>query len=560
MTTASLSRDLDLPDPSVVLERSAEALAAAEVYSGRVRAAVREKVAGQGPVKGAVLTKYQRAVHGLAWVETTVRTLAATLRWASGLAERQQFGMGEELVLRVGFAEYLGQLIGGIPISQSELIRPRDFGLADAADELAAKVAPFLDDEDGGIEARAALTRYLASGHTIADSTGDELLDMVREQFRRFSDDKIAPNAHRWHLADRLIPDELIGELAKLGVFGITIDEAYGGLGLGKLAMCVVTEELSRGWIGAGSLSTRSEIAGDLIGGAGTKAQRDYWLPKIASGEVLPTAVFTEPGSGSDLGSLRTAARRTPVGSWRLFGAKTWITHAARSDLMTVLARTDSSTEGYTGLSMFLAKKTRGTEDDPFPDAGLTGSDIEVLGYRGMREYDLMFDGFEVAADGLLGGVTGEGFKQLMQTFESARIQTAARATGVARSALDRGLAYALERQQFSRPIADFPRVSDKLAVMAAETVMARELTYYAAREKDNGKRSDVEAGMAKLLAARVAWSNADCSLQIHGGLGYALESEISRILCDARILNIFEGAAEIQAQVIGRGLLSGAN
>ena len=560
MTTASLSRDLDLPDPDVLLALSAEAVEAAEAYSARVRAAVREKVAGQGEVKGAVLTKYQRAVHGLAWVETTVRTLAATLRWATGLAQSGHLGAGEELVLRVGFAEYLGQLVGGIPISQAEIIRPRDFGLSGAAEELAARAGPFLEDEDGQIDARAALTRYLASGHTIADTLGDETLDMTRDQFRRFSDEKIAPHAHRWHLADRLIPDELIGELAALGVFGITIDEAYGGLGMGKLAMCVVTEELSRGWIGAGSLSTRSEIAGDLIGGAGTRAQREYWLPKIASGEVLPTAVFTEPGSGSDLGSLRTAARRTPNGSWRLYGNKTWITHAARSDLMTVLARTESTTAGYTGLSMFLAAKTRGTEDDPFPDPGLTGSDIEVLGYRGMREYDLAFDGFEVAADGLLGGVAGEGFKQLMQTFESARIQTAARATGVARSALDRGLSYALDRQQFGRPIADFPRVSDKLAVMAAETIMARELTYYAAREKDHGKRSDVEAGMAKLLAARVAWSNADCALQIHGGLGYALETEISRILCDARILNIFEGAAEIQAQVIGRGLLSGTN
>jgi (2S)-methylsuccinyl-CoA dehydrogenase len=205
---------------------------------------------------------------------------------------------------------------------------------------------------------------------------------------------------------------------------------------------------------------------------------------------------------------------------------------------------------------MLLAEKPRGTEADPFPAKGMSGGEIAVLGYRGMREYDIAFDGFEVPADGLLGGVEGQGFRQLMRTFEGARIQTAARAIGVARRALELGLSYAMERQQFGRPIADFPRVSDKLAMMAVEIVMAREITYFAARQKDGNRRCDIEAGMAKLIAARVAWSNADSALQIHGGNGYALEFEISRILCDARILNIFEGAAEIQAQVIGRGLL----
>jgi (2S)-methylsuccinyl-CoA dehydrogenase len=337
------------------------------------------------------------------------------------------------------------------------------------------------------------------------------------------------------------------------------VPEEHGGLGLGKLAMCVVTEELSRGYIGLGSLGTRSEIAAELIRLGGTEAQKKKWLPGLASGAILPTAVFTEPGTGSDLGSLRTRAERRG-NVYRITGNKTWITHAARSDVMTLLARTDPREPGYKGLSMFIAEKPRGTEADPFPAQGMSGGEIKVLGYRGMKEYELAFDGFEVAAENLLGGVEGEGFKQLMATFESARIQTAARATGVAQSALELGLAYARGRMQFGKPIYDFPRVHGKLAWMAVETMIARQLTYYAARQKDSDRRCDIEAGMAKLLAARVAWANADNALQVHGGNGYAEEYAISRVLCDARILNIFEGAAEIQAQVIARGLIAGRN
>jgi (2S)-methylsuccinyl-CoA dehydrogenase len=320
--------------------------------------------------------------------------------------------------------------------------------------------------------------------------------------------------------------------------------------------MCVVSEELSRGWICAASLGTRSEIAGELIGAAGTEAQKAQWLPGLAAGTILPTAVFTEPDTGSDLASLRTRAVPDADGGWRLHGAKTWITHAARTDLMTVLVRTDPGAPGHKGLSMMLAAKTRATADAPFPDEGLEGGEIAVLGYRGMKEYEIGFDGFEVPAKNLLGTEEGQGFKQLMQTFESARIQTAARAIGVAQRALDLGLQYALDRQQFGKPIFEFPRVSDKLAMMAVEIAVARQIAYHAAFEKDEGRRCDLEAGMAKLLGARVAWAAADNALQIHGGNGFALEFEISRVLCDARILNIFEGAAEIQAQVIARRLL----
>lgn len=532
---------------------------AAERYLAEVRKAVEARVAGEAGFDADRATIHQHALHGLAWVATTVYAMRATLNWAERLERNGKLGKAEQALVRVGFGEYAGQLTGGVPMSQNEFARPADLDCADAADEFRAHAA-FFFESDSAREARALLIEHVIAHGMVDETLDDDTLDIFRNQFRRFSDANIAPHAHRWHLADALIPIDLVQELADLGTFGICIGEAYGGLGLSKLAMCVVTEELSRGWIGAGSLGTRSEIASELIANSGTEEQKKRWLPRIASGEVLPTAVFTEPDTGSDLGHLKTRASKAPDGSWRINGNKTWITHGARSDLMTVLARTNPSIAGYGGLSLFLAPKKRGNETDPFPSPGIRGSDIEVLGYRGMREYDIAFEDFEVSADGLLGGVEGQGFKQLMRTFENARIQTAARSIGVARNAFDLGLRYACERKQFGKPIAKFPRVSDKLALMLAETVMARELTYFAAVEKDKGRRCDIEAGMAKLLAARVAWTNADNSLQIHGGIGYAIESEISRVLCDARILNIFEGAAEIQAQVIGRGLVSRTN
>jgi (2S)-methylsuccinyl-CoA dehydrogenase len=388
---------------------------------------------------------------------------------------------------------------------------------------------------------------------------GDPTLELIRDQARRFAEREVAPHAQEWHRHDQLIPLPVIEELAGIGVFGMTIPEEHGGLGLGKMAMSIVSEELSRSYLGVGSLGTRSEIAGELIRLNGTAAQKQRWLPAIASGAVLPTAVFTEPNTGSDLGSLQTRALYDGD-VYRIYGAKTWITHGARSDLMTLLARTNPTERGYAGLSMFLAEKPRGTSQDPFPASGMSGTEIPVLGYRGMKEYEIAFDGFAVPVEGLLGGVEGQGFKQLMATFESARVQTAARAVGVAQNALELGLAYALERIQFGRKLIAFPRVASKLALMATETMIARQLAYFAAGEKDSDRRCDIEAGMAKLLAARIAWSNADNALQIHGGNGYALEYPISRVLCDARILNIFEGAAEIQAQVIARGLISGRN
>ncbi len=515
-------------------------LEAAQAYRDTARSAA----AGIDPAN-------QRAHHGFAWIATSVAALEAVAGWLAS-------GEGSELdrqVTQLAFAETVAQLCGGLPMGQNELLRPTDLGLD--ARELAEACAELLRADLASV--RAAVAAALGEGHWPSESLGDGELDTIREQFRRFTEAEFLPHAHKWHLANALIPDATVQAMADLGTFGATIPEEFGGLGLSKLVMCLITEELSRGWIGAGSLGTRSEIAAELIAGSGTAAQKAHWLPLIASGEVLPTAVFTEPDVGSDLGALQTRARRDGEG-WAIDGAKTWITHASRSDLMTLLARTVLDTKGYAGLSMLLVPKPRGTEHDPFPADGLSGSEIEVLGYRGMREYALQFDGLHAPADAVLGGEEGQGFKQLMRTFEAARIQTAARAVGVAKRSLELGLDYALQRKQFGKALIHFPRVADKLAMSLTDFVLSRELTYAAARAKDTGKRCDIEAGMAKLLAARAAWSNADAALQIHGGNGYALEYEISRVLCDARILNIFEGAAEIQAQVIAKGLLEGRN
>jgi (2S)-methylsuccinyl-CoA dehydrogenase len=497
----------------------------------------------------------QRAAHGFAWIATSVAALEAVLEWAKADNGANPL---DGMVARLAFFETIGQLVGGLPMGQNELLRPSDLGVGAAGRALASACADLLDEDLR--ETRKELVVALAQGHWPSETLYDADLDSIRDQYRRFTDAEIIPNAHKWHLANELIPDATIEAMAGLGTFGVCIPEKFGGLGLNKLVMCLVTEELSRGWIGAGSLGTRSEIAGELIVHGGTDEQKAHWLPRIASGEVLPTAVFTEPDTGSDLGSLQTRARQDANGEWVIDGAKSWITHASRSDLMTLLARTLPDAKGYAGLSMLLVPKPRGTDDDPFPANGMSGSEIEVLGYRGMREYALQFDGMRAPADALLGGEDGQGFKQLMRTFEGARIQTAARAVGVARRALELGLDYAVSRKQFGKAIIQFPRVFDKLAASLVDFVAARELSYAAARAKDSGKRCDIEAGMAKLLGARAAWSNADASLQIHGGNGYALEYEISRVLCDARILNIFEGAAEIQAQVIARGLAGGRN
>ena len=546
-----------MPD---LLATTQQALESLDALFEVAKETVKSLVSNDGRVSSGLMEQHQAAAHGLSWLATYQESMRQMQNWATKLSDAGEFGEAEQLLHQIACGEYHAQIVGGIPMSQSEIVRLSDIKIPAAAQQDYQNAAVMNLIANGNTQAaRTRLVELMQeqAGNVIFGASGlDEELEMIREQFRRFSVDKVEPHAHEWHLNDELIPMEIIEELAELGVFGLTIPEDLGGFGLTKASMAVVSEELSRGYIGVGSLGTRSEIAAELIICGGTDQQKENWLPKLASGEILPTAVFTEPNTGSDLGALRTRAVKDENGDYKITGNKTWITHAARTHVMTLLARTDPDSTDHRGLSMFLAEKTPGTDEAPFPTEGMTGGEIEVLGYRGMKEYELGFDNFHVKSENLLGGEEGKGFKQLMQTFESARIQTAARAVGVAQSALDVSMQYALDRKQFGKELINFPRVANKLAMMAVEITVARQLTYFSAFEKDNERRCDLEAGMAKLLGARVAWSAADNGLQIHGGNGFALEYSISRILCDARILNIFEGAAEIQAQVIARRLI----
>ncbi|PZR96878.1 MAG: acyl-CoA dehydrogenase [Stutzerimonas stutzeri] len=557
MTATALKADSEANAVALI----AAALPGFEALLEEAVAAVRQKVLLDGRISSAKLEQEQHAAHGLSWLATYVMALRELKAYGERLQAEDRYGAIEDYAIRIGAGEYAAQIFGGIPMSQGEIVRLPALGLtAKAVAAACSDAAEQLIAEGNTPENRARFVSLFSQSQGLAsvgDPGLDETLEAIRSEMRRFCEQQVTPHAHEWHLQNEYIPLPVIEQMAELGVFGLTIPEEFGGMGLSKVSMCVVSEELSRGYIGVGSLGTRSEIAAELILNGGTDEQKAYWLPKIASGEILPTAVFTEPNTGSDLASLRTKAVRDGD-TWKVYGNKTWITHPVRADIMTLLVRTDPDAPGYRGLSMLIAEKPRGTDAEPFPVEGLTGGEIEVLGYRGMKEYELAFDGFEVKGENLLGGVEGQGFKQLMQTFEAARIQTAARALGVAQSAFDLGLRYAQERIQFGKPLIAFPRVADKLAMMAAELVIARQLTYFAAREKDADRRCDLEAGMAKLLGARVAWAAADNALQIHGGNGFALEYPVSRVLCDARILNIFEGAAEIQAQVIARRLVEG--
>ena len=555
---------IETPVMKDILALTQQAVKPLETLNTKAINNLRELVTLDNKVSSSLIETHQSAAHGVAWLATYTESIRQMVKWGEKVSEQNKFGQTEQLLLQIAVSEYLGQILGGIMMSQGEIFRLNDIGLTTLdLSEFQTQAVKDLIQNGNNQHARALLVDIMleqSANITVGDSGLDEDLEMIREQFRRFSIDRIEPHAHEWHLKDELIPLEVISELAELGVFGLTIPEEYGGLGLSKASMAVVSEELSRGYIGVGSLGTRTEIAAELILCGGTEDQKNHWLPGLASGEILPTAVFTEPNTGSDLGALRTRAIQSENGDYHITGNKTWITHAARTHVMTLLARTDPNSADHRGLSMFLAEKQPGTDENPFPNKEISGGEIEVLGYRGMKEYEMAFDKFTVAKSNLLGGQEGKGFKQLMQTFESARIQTAARAVGVAQAALDESFKYAKDRKQFGKSLINFPRVINKLAMMAVEIMIARQLTYFSAYEKDNERRCDLEAGMAKLLGARVAWAAADNGLQIHGGNGFALEYKISRILCDARILNIFEGAAEIQAQVIARRLLDTEN
>ncbi len=544
-------------------ETLAPALAAIEELYRRAHDRVQAHVSVSGRVKSKLLDQHQLAAHALAYLATELEAARQLVAWLERLVVAGAAGDVDRAIVGTYVGELCRELAGGVNLGACESIPLSEMWL-EPADIEATLLAPAVQAIAARYASGDAVCRLAQLAHE-KNSFGtpghdDDTLEAIQSEFRKFAQREVDPIAQDVHRKDVLIPMDLIEKMSALGVFGLTIPEEYGGQGLGKVAMCVVTEELSRGYIGVGSLGTRAEIAAELILGGGTDEQKQEWLPKLASGEVLPTAVFTEPNHGSDLAHIKARAEKQPDGSWRVSGAKTWITHATRADLMTLLARTNPDDDGYSGLSMFLAPKHRGNEQRPesegFPDEGITGTEIKVLGYRGMKEFEIGFDGFVVPAGALLGGTEGQGFKQLMVTFESARIQTAARGVGIAQAALETAMQYANERIQFGVPIFSFPRVQRKIGRMIARVMATRQLAWFAARAKDKGQRCDLEAGMAKLLGTRAAWEAADACVQIHGGNGYAEEYVASRLLVDARVLSIFEGANEIQAHVIARRLL----
>ena len=533
-----------------------EIIQAIEALYQRAHDKMKAQVSDGGRISASKLNSRQLGAHALAYLATELEACRQLASWAERVG-----GSYESAIAHAYVGEVARTLAGGVDLGACESIGLDELNITQAdllETILRPEVLEFSHEHASG-SVYLELARRARDDGFADPGFGDPMLDEVRSQFAKFVDGEVIPQAQEIHRNDVLIPMEIVDHMSELGVFGLTIPEEYGGLGMSKVAMCVVTEELSRGYIGVGSLGTRAEIAAELIMGGGTEEQKKNWLPRIAAGEVLSTAVFTEPNTGSDLAHLGTRAVKQQDGSYVVNGAKTWITHAVRADLMTLLARTNPDEPGYKGLSMFLAEKTRLTGEDgepEFVDEGLTGTEIKVLGYRGMKEYELSFDNFKLPAHSLLGGEEGAGFKQLMRTFESARIQTAARGVGLAQAALEDAILYATEREQFGGPIFQFPRVARKIGRMVTRVQAARQLTYFSAREKDQEKRCDLEAGMAKLLATRAAWESSDANVQIHGGNGYAEEYVASRLLVDSRVLSIFEGANEIQAHVVARRLL----
>ncbi len=377
----------------------------------------------------------------------------------------------------------------------------------------------------------------------------------IRDSVREFVEREVLPIADELDNAEKEIPMPVIAKMAELGYFGLIFSPDYGGMGMDTLSMAIVTEELSRGWLSVGSVMTRMLITGTLIQANGTEAQKQKFLPKICSGEMLTAAAFTEPDVGSDTAAMKLRAEKQG-GRYYLNGEKTWCTFANRAHLLTVLARTNPDAESkHKGLSLLLVEKEPG---DAFHPPELGGSAIPTIGYKGMKSYSLGFDGYACPVENLLGEKEGQGFYQLMATYEYARIQTAARAVGTAQAAFEAALKYSQERIQFGKAISEFQVIRHKLAHAATEIEAARQLTYYACSMKDSGKRSDLEAGMAKVFAAEMAERVTSEMLQIFGGYGYSREYPAQRFWRDARVFRIFEGTSEIQYEVIGKRILGG--
>jgi len=377
--------------------------------------------------------------------------------------------------------------------------------------------------------------------------------EIIRRSVREFVEAEVKPIANDLDRANKEIPEKILKQMAELGYFGVIFPVEEGGMGLDYISMAIVTEELSRGWLSVGSVMTRNIITGTLISANGTPEQKKKFLPPIARGEILTAAAFTEPDSGSDTASFKTRAVKQGDG-YLIKGSKMWCTFANRAHMLTVMTRTDPDiSKKHKGLSLILFEKQPG---DDFMPPQLTGSPIPTIGYHGMRSYALQFDDAFAPKANLIGGVEGRGFYQLMASYEAARIQTAARGVGVAQAAFECAVKYAKDRKQFGQPIGDFQVIRHKLAHMAVEIEAARQLCYFAAAEKDTGKRCDYEAGLAKAFAAEMAERVTREAMQVHGGYGYSMEFEAQRFWRDARVLSIFEGTSEIQYEVIGRRIM----
>ena len=375
-----------------------------------------------------------------------------------------------------------------------------------------------------------------------------------RNAVRRFTQEEIEPIASELDAKNAEIPTEIIQKMAEQGYFGIVFPEEYDGLGLDNITMAIVAEELSKGWLSVGSVMTRGVIMGTLLMAHGTEDQKKKYLPGLATGQILPAAAFTEPDSGSDSASMRLKATKTD-GGYLLNGAKAWCTFANRSNCLIVLARTDpDASKRHKGLSIFFVDKEPGEKID---HPNIKGEPIPTVGYHGMRSYNLAFEDVFVPEENLLSGEENKGFYQLMVSDESARLQTAARAVGVSQAAFDFALQYSKEREQFGKPICEHQAIRMKLSEMAVELEAARQLVYYAASMKDSGKRCDLEAGMAKVKAAKAVEFITREAMQILGGYGYSKEFPVERYWRDGRVISIFEGTSEIQHEVIAKSILN---
>ncbi len=512
------------------------------------------------------LDEHQVASFDLAWCAAELTGARFALDYASTMAAAAPAGAGaclEEQMAQAFCAETL------LNIGNRLRARPQSFGLddADLADLLSPEVSRFCRAQLDAANLEAIGRRVVELNGTSGAYLLSHDATMMQDTFRKLATNVVMPLAEEIHREDRIIPPEILDPLTEMGCFGLSIPYRYGGHKSDdhedNMGMIVVTEELSRGSLGAsGSLITRPEILARSLLKGGTEAQREKWLPRIAQGHPLCAIAVTEPDAGSDVSAMRLKATKCE-GGWTLDGAKTWCTMAGKAGVLLVLARSNPDASlGHRGLSMFLLeKKPFDGHDFEYrqPEGGvLTGRAISTIGYRGMHSYELFFDHVFVPDENLVGGPDGEGkgFYFTMAGFAGGRIQTAARAIGVMQAAFERAVAYSQERKAFGKPIGEFPLTRAKLARMATLLTISRQFTYAVGRLMDQGQ-GQMEASMVKFFTCKTAeWLTRE-AMQIHGGMGYAEETAVSRYFLDARVLSIFEGAEETLAlKVIARSLI----